>query len=174
MVQHRWPPSGVDIPIWAEKARTLLNRFGNYAYIGVAVVVLILWLASGLYVVGPGEQGVVRMFGRHIATTDPGLNYRFPWPFQTVDVVNVASIRRAEIGFRSGVTGGRPQGVLEEALMLTKDENIVEVQVLVQYRVKDAAEFLFRAQRPEGVLAVAAEVALRSTVGRMRIDDVIT
>jgi len=114
------------------------------------------------------------MFGRHFATTDPGLNYRIPWPVQTVDVVNVASIRRAEIGFRSGVTSGRPQGVLEEALMLTKDENIVEVQVLVQYRVKDAAEYLFRTQRPEEVLTVAAEVALRSTVGRMRIDDVIT
>lgn len=174
MVQHRWPPPGGEFSVWAEKARAFLNRFGNFAYLGVAVVALGLWLASGIYIVGPGEQGVVRMFGRHVATTDPGLNYRVPWPVQTVDVVNVASIRRAEIGFRSGLTGGRPQGVLEEALMLTKDENIVEVQVLVQYRVKDAAQYLFRTHRPEEVLAVAAEVALRSTVGRMRIDDVIT
>jgi membrane protease subunit HflK len=90
-----------------------------------------------------------------------------------VDVVNVSSIRRKEIGFRT-TAGGRPQGVLEESMMLTKDENIVEVQVLIQYRVKDPAQFLFQVQNPEDVLASAAEVALRSSVGRMRIDDVIT
>ena len=142
---------------------------GPYMYIGAAGV-LLLWLATGFYVVGPGEQGVERRFGRHMATTDPGLNYRLPWPIQTVDVVNVDSIRRVEVGFRT-TAAGRMQGVLEEALMLTKDENIVEVQVLIQYRVKDPAAFLFRVQNPEGVLASAAEVALRGTVGRMRIDE---
>jgi membrane protease subunit HflK len=159
--------------VWAEKARALLNRIGTYGYAIVVVVIALLWLATGLYIVNPGEQGVVRMFGRHIATTDPGLNYRFPWPIQTVDVVNVANIRRAEIGFRT-TAAGKPQGVLEEALMLTKDENIVEVQVLIQYRIEDPAAFLFRVQYPEAVLSGAAEVALRGSVGRMRIDDVIT
>lgn len=173
MAQYRWPPRGGDEFIWIEKARALLNRTGPYMYIGAAGVLLLLWLATGFYVVGPGEQGVERRFGRHMATTDPGLNYRLPWPIQTVDVVNVDSIRRVEVGFRT-TAAGRMQGVLEEALMLTKDENIVEVQVLIQYRVKDPAAFLFRVQNPEGVLASAAEVALRGTVGRMRIDDVIT
>lgn len=172
MDQHRWPPPTQGRPEWAEKAQALLERYGGYTYIAVAVVVVVLWLATGFYIVSPGEQGVVRTFGRHTDTTDPGLNYRIPWPVQTVDVVNVASIRRTEIGFRT--TSGRPQGLLEEALMLTKDENIVEVQVLVQYRVKDPAQFLFRVKNPEDVLSSAAEVALRSAVGRMRIDDVIT
>lgn len=172
MNQHKWPPQGQEIPIWFEKARIIIERYGAYAYLAAAVIVLILWMATGFYIVGPGEQGVVRMFGRHSATTDPGLNYHLPWPIQTVDVVNVASIRRAEIGFRS--TTGRPTAMLEESLMLTKDENIVEVQVLVQYRIKDPSSFLFRVQNPEEVLTSAAEVALRSTVGRMLIDDVIT
>ncbi len=172
MNQHRWPPQGQEIPLWVEKARILLERYGGYAYLAAAVIVLILWMATGFYIVGPGEQGVVRTFGRHSATTDPGLNYRLPWPIQTVDVVNVASIRRAEIGFRT--TTGRPTAMLEESLMLTKDENIVEVQVLIQYRVKDPSSFLFRVQNPEDVLTSTAEVALRSTVGRMLIDDVIT
>lgn len=170
--ERRQPPDG-EKPEWVEKAQALLERFGAYTYIAVAAVLVLLWLASGFYIVSPGEQGVVRMFGRHVATTDPGLNFRIPWPIQTADVVNVASIRRAEIGFRTA-QGGRPKGMLEESLMLTKDENIVEVQVLIQYRVKDPAEFLFRVQNPEDVLTSAAEVALRSTVGRMRIDDVIT
>jgi membrane protease subunit HflK len=173
MDQYRWQPPGDERPEWADKAQALMRRYGAYTYVAAAIVILLLWLATGFYIVGPGEQGVVRMFGRHSATTDPGLNFRIPWPIQTVDVVNVASIRRAEIGFRTAQTG-RPQGVLEESLMLTKDENIVEVQVLIQYRVKDPVNFLFRVQRPEDVLASAAEVALRSTVGRMRIDDVIT
>lgn len=176
MDQNRWRPpggGGGERPDWAEKAQALIERFGAYTYIAVGVVILLLWLGTGFYSVSPGEQGVVRMFGRHVSTTDPGLNYRFPWPIQTVDVVNVSSIRRAEIGFRTA-QGGRPKSMLEESLMLTKDENIVEVQVLIQYRVKDPAEFLFRVQNPEEVLTSAAEVALRSSVGRMRIDDVIT
>ncbi len=121
----------------------------------------------------PESRVSVRMFGRHVATIDPSLNYRLPWPIQTVDVVNVASIRRTEIGFRTA-SSGRPQTMLEEALMLTRDENIVEVQVLIQYRVKEPAQLLFRVQKPEEILASAAEVALRSSVGRMGIDDVIT
>lgn len=173
MQQYRWPPPQEEKPLWAQKGQEILNRMGPYAYIALAGVILLVWLATGFYVVGPGEQGVVRTFGRHTSTADPGLNYRFPYPIQKVDVVNVASVRRAEIGFRT-TTQARPQTILEEALMLTKDENIVEVQVLIQYKVKDAADFLFNVQNPEGVLAGAAEVALRSSVGRMRIDDVIT
>lgn len=159
--------------MWVEKLRAFAQRFGPVGYIALLVLITLIWLSTGFYIVRPGEQGVVRRFGRHVATTDPGLNYRFPYPVETVDVVNVANIRRAEVGFRTAATG-KAQGILEEALMLTKDENIVEVQVLIQYRIKDPALFLFQVQNPEGVLASAAEVALRSSVGRMRIDDVIT
>ena len=142
-----------------------------------AGVAALVWLASGVYVVQPSEQGVVRTFGKHTFTASPGINYRLPWPIQQADVVDVQNIRRTEIGFRStgsGTTGQGSKRVLEEALMLTRDENIVEVGLLVQYRVKDSAAFVFNVQDPDVVLATTSEVALRSAVGQMPIDDVIT
>ncbi|UCF27580.1 MAG: FtsH protease activity modulator HflK [Chloroflexota bacterium] len=141
--------------------------------IGIAGVVLVLWLASGIYQVQPGEDGVIRTFGRYTATTSPGLHYHLPWPVQTVTIVNVESIRRAEIGFRTEADGDK-LNVLDEALMLTEDENIVQVELLVQYRVGDSRDFTFNVQDPESVLRTTAEVALRSTVGNMTIDAVIT
>lgn len=141
--------------------------------IGIVLgVVVVIWLLSGIYIVGPGEAGVERRFGRFVAQTDPGVNYRLPWPIQSVDVVNVAQIRRAEIGFRTGKEGVRR--VLKESLMLTGDENIADIQVLVQYRVKDPVQFLFRVKDPEGSVNSATEVAIRSTIGNTTIDDVMT
>jgi len=173
MSQYKWPSPDEEIPAWARKAQALFHRYGPFAYLAAAVVVVLLWLATGVYVVGPGEQGVERRFGRHVNTTDPGLNYRLPWPLMTVDVVDVSSIRHVEVGFRS-TPMGRAENVLAESLMLTKDENIVDVQVIVQYRIKDPAEYLFKVKDPENVLRTSVEVALRSTVGRMLIDEVIT
>ena len=111
--------------------------------------------------------------GRYTATTGPGLHYHLPWPVQRVSIVDVESIRRAEIGFRTEANGDK-LNVIDEALMLTKDENIVQVELLVQYRVGDSREFIFNVQDPERVLLTTAEVALRSTVGNMTIDAVIT
>ncbi|MDA1273215.1 MAG: FtsH protease activity modulator HflK [Verrucomicrobia bacterium] len=134
----------------------------------VAVVLLVVpWLASGVYSVNPGQVGVVRTFGKETARTDPGLNYHIPWPFQQIDVLSVEQIRRIEVGFR-GV-----QRVTGEALMLTGDENIVEAQIVVQYRVAEPSKFLFRLREPEVALSAATEVALRSTVGSMTIDQVM-
>ncbi len=132
-----------------------------------AGLIAILWMASGIYSVTPGHVGVVRTLGKETARTDPGLNYRYPWPFQQVDVVSVEQIRRIEVGFREG------QRVHEEALMLTGDENIVEAQIVVQYRVADPSKYLFRLREPEAALRTATEVALRSTVGSMTIDQVM-
>ena len=132
-----------------------------------AGLILILWLASGIYSVHPGHVGVVRTLGKETARTEPGLNYRFPWPFQQVTVVSVEQIRRIEVGFREG------KRVHEEALMLTGDENIVEAQIVVQYRIADPSKYLFRLQEPEVALRTATEVALRSTVGSMTIDQVM-
>jgi membrane protease subunit HflK len=129
--------------------------------------IVCLWLASGVYVVEPGNKGVVRTFGKETARTDPGLNYRYPWPFQKVNVVSVEQIRRIEVGFREG------QRVGEEALMLTGDENIIEAQIVVQYRVADPSKYLFRLREPEITLRSATEVALRSVVGGMKIDQVM-
>ena len=133
---------------------------------------LILWLASGLYMVGPGEQGVVRQFGKMHSQTGPGLRYHLPQPIQSRNVVNVAGGRRAEIGFRS--IGGQTRVIDEESLMLTGDENIVAGQLFVQYVIKDPSVFLFRARDPEQMLMTAAEVALRNVVGRNTIDFTMT
>ncbi len=133
----------------------------------VAGLVVLVILATGFYKVDPGEQGVVRTFGRESSKTGPGLHYRIPF-VQKKDVVNVEQIRRLEVGFRGD------QRVPHEALMLTGDENIVEAQLIVQYRVTDPSKFLFEIANPEDALRATAEVALRSMVGRTKIDDVIT
>lgn len=142
--------------------------------VGIVIgIVVAIWLASGIYAVEAAEVGVVRQFGRFVSQTDPGLNYRLPWPIQQVDVVNVREIRRAEIGFRTVEEPGRPAGPRRmpvESLMLTGDRNIAEVQVLVLYQVKDALTYLFRAEGPEEALRVNTEVALRSVIGNMTID----
>lgn len=130
-------------------------------------LVVMIWLTSGVYVVEPGHKGVVRTFGKETARTESGLNYRYPWPFQQVDVVSVERVRRIEVGFRG------TQRVRDEALMLTGDENIVEAQMVVQYRVADPSKFLFRLHDPEGALQAATQVALRSTAGNMTIDQVM-
>lgn len=133
----------------------------------LAAIAVVLWLASGVYIVDPGHVGVVRTFGKETARTEPGLNYRIPWPVQQVDVVSVEQIRRIEVGFRGA------QRVPEEALMLTGDENIVEAQMIVQYRVADPSKYLFRLRDPDAALHAATQVALRSTVGKMTIDQVM-
>jgi modulator of FtsH protease HflK len=147
----------------------------------IVAVVLLLWLASGLYVVGPGERGVVLLFREATEQTEPGLRYRLPWPIQEHAVVDIAQVRRAEIGFRTSADASRGLGerggartIPQEALMLTGDENIVELQFFVQYRVQDPVKFLFGARDPEGILHTSAEVALRSAVGRNTIDYTMT
>ncbi len=142
-------------------------------YPAILAAVLVLWLLSGIYIVQPGEEGVVRSFGKFSGVTDSGLNYHLPRPFQQVTVVDVQSIRRAEIGFRTSTRDVKEQ-VLNEALMLTEDENIVQVELLLQYRIGDSRDFVFNVQFPEDVLVTSAEVALRSAVGQMTIDAVIT
>lgn len=142
-------------------------------YIIVIAAMVLLWLATGIYVVQPGEEGVVRTFGKYSSVTTSGLNYHMPWPVQTATVVDVESIRRVEIGFRTTATTAK-QEILTEALMLTEDENIVQVELLVQYRISNSRDFVFNVQNPEEVLLTSAEVALRSTVGQMTIDAVIT
>jgi len=150
-----------------------LGRRKNSIIIAIVGVLLALWLVSGIYQVQPGEDGVIRTFGRYTATTGPGLHYHIPWPVQMVTIVDVESIRRAEIGFRTNADGKKVD-IVDEALMLTKDENIVQVELLVQYRIGDSRAFIFNVQNAEQLLLTTAEVALRSTVGNMTIDAVIT
>jgi membrane protease subunit HflK len=124
---------------------------------------------------------VVLLFGKAGEQTEPGLRYHLPWPIQSHELVDVAQVRRVEIGFRTGIEtnarrGGRggAQAVPHEALMLTGDENIVDVQLFVQYRVQDPVKFLFAVSEPEDVLHTSAQVALRSVVGQNTIDYTMT
>src|SRR5215475_676970 len=137
----------------------------------IGLVVLLVWLATGFYVVGPGEQGVVRRFGKEVSRTSSGLRYHLPVPIERVEVVNLAVVRRVEVGFRSDP---RYRVVPQEALMLTGDENIVDAQAIVQYRVKDPGQYLFRVRDPDQSLRDSTEVALRSVVGRTTIDEAMT
>jgi membrane protease subunit HflK len=126
-------------------------------------VLVLLILISGLYSVEPGEVGVVRTFGRETGQTQPGLHFAMPIA-QRVDIVNISKVRRAEIGFRS-VEGGTKR-VDHEALMLTGDENIVEAQMIVQYRISEPSKWLFKLKDSPVTLHIAAEVALRGVVGQ--------
>ena len=132
----------------------------------------LLWLLSGIYTVGPGERGVVLTFGRLTALTNPGLQYRLPMPFQSHDSVDVAQVRRAEIGFVSTPQG--LQAVPREALMLTGDENIVLLELFVQYVIQDPVKYLFKVRGGAATLRSGAEVALRSEVGQHPVESTMT
>jgi len=156
-----------------EDLKSLIEGFfrGRGSWI-VIIVVVLLYLASGFYVVQPGEKGVELLFGQVKSITGPGLRYRLPKPFMDALVVDTAKVRWAEIGYRSD--GGRTRSVPPESLMLTGDENIVDVQLFVQYVINDPVKFLFGAQAPETALRASAEVALRGVVGENTIDYTMT
>lgn len=152
------------------KVEDLLKKRPKKFFWGILVILILLWGATGIYTVGAGEQGVVLQFGRVLEQTAPGLRYRLPWPIQDHEIVDVATVRRTEIGYRVGRTGFVPA----EALMLTGDENIVKVNLFVQYRVVDPVKFLFNVRDPETTLHTTTEVALRSIVGQNTIDYTMT
>ncbi|MHC4482891.1 MAG: FtsH protease activity modulator HflK [Planctomycetota bacterium] len=139
---------------------------------------VVLWLLSGIYIVRPGEQGVVRRFGKAVRVTGEGPHYRLPRPIEKVDKVKVEKVRRIEIGFRTISSGppARYRFMPKESLMLTGDEQIVDAQIIVQYQVNDVEKFLFNVkdlEKERGALMDAAEVALRQVVGKRPIDDVL-
>jgi modulator of FtsH protease HflK len=167
--------SGPSMDEVLSKIQQKMARWGGKRILFILIAIVIgIWLASGIYVVGPGEMGVIRQFGKMVDQTSPGLRYRIPWPIQTQDVVHLARVRRAEIGLRTDPYTGKSRPELKEALMLTGDENIVDAQLFVQYVVKDPSQFLFRVRDSELALKTSAEVALRSVVGRNTIDYTMT
>lgn len=148
------------------------RRLGGIVVGIVVAIIVVIWLLTGIYTVGPGEVGVVRQFGREVGQTSPGLRYHLPGPIQRVDKVNRAEIKTVNIGFRE-VSPDTYQDVLSEALMLTGDENIVDIHLTVQYRVQDASQYLFNVRDPDLILKTASEVALRGIVGQNTIDYVL-
>ena len=137
----------------------------------VVVVALLAWGAYGIYIVDPAEAGVVLRFGKYVRTTGPGPHWVPPF-VEGVEKVNVQVIRSQDVGFRTQGTGAT--SVANESLMLTQDENIIDIQFAVQYRVKDPAHFLFNVVDPEITLRQATESAVREIVGRSGMDFVIT
>ncbi|MGH8695058.1 MAG: FtsH protease activity modulator HflK, partial [Burkholderiales bacterium] len=132
-------------------------------------LVLVVWLASGFYIVDASSRGVVLTFGRYSQTTEPGLRWRLPYPIQSQEVVNISQVRTIEVGYRNNVKSK----VLREALTLTSDENIVDIQFAVQYALKDPEDYLFNVRRPEETVMQVAETAFREIVGKSTMDFVL-
>jgi len=135
----------------------------------IAGIVLAVWLASGFYIVVEGTRGLVFTFGKFSEETSPGLRWRLPWPLQSNEIVNISQVRTLEIGYRNTVK----TKVLKESLMLTDDENIVDLQFAVQYLVKDAREYIFSVRRPDETAMQAAETAMREIIGKGKMDAIL-
>ncbi|AZR74889.1 HflK protein [Anoxybacter fermentans] len=140
------------------------------------MVLLVMYMITGFYTVEPKEVGVVTRFGKFLSITGPGLHYHLPYPFESVNIVNVTDVRRVEIGYRTikPAPDARYQDMPEEALMLTGDLSIVSVEATVLYKIKNAADFIFKVQNPENTVKDAAEAALRQIVGLNTINDILT
>jgi len=145
----------------------------NFRLLPLLGAALALWLFTGTYMVGPDEIGVVRTFGEYTRVAQSGLNYHFPYPIEQVNTPAVTEVKRIEIGFRT-LRNGQYRSVEKESLMLTGDENIVDAEMIVQYKIKDPVKYLFRIVEPELTVREAAEASLRTVVGRNKIDETLT
>lgn len=135
----------------------------------LAAFAAVVWLASGFYIVDASQRGIVLQFGRFVESTEPGLRWRLPYPIQTHELVNLTGVRTVEIGYR----GSERNKVLKEALMLTDDENIVNIQFAVQYVLKDPQQYLFNNRNADDSVIQAAETAVREIVGKSKMDFVL-
>lgn len=149
-------------------------RSGSVGLVVIAAIVIIGWLLSGIYIVEEGKRGVELRFGRYSTTTMPGLNYRWPFPFERVEVVDVERRRAEEIGYRSAGGGQAARPVPREALMLTQDENIADIRISVQYQIKDPQAYLFNVLDPDNTLRQVIESAARETIGKSTMDFALT
>ncbi len=152
---------------------------GNKPIFFGLIVLIIIWALTGLYRVLPDEQGVVLRFGKFVSTTQPGLNYHIPYPIENVFTPKVTKVNRMDIGFRSGSetgfsSGGGVADVPEESLMLTGDENIVNIDFSVFWVIKDAGKFLFKIQDPQGTVKAASETAMREVIAKSKIQPILT
>lgn len=147
----------------------------------IVLLLVLVWLGSGIFIVKPDEAGVVLRFGAYTRTEDAGLHYHIPYPIETVILPNVSRVRQAEVGFRSthntgNFQQGGNQAVDDEGSMLTGDENIVNIQFNIQYNIKPdgAFDYLFNVTQPDAVVKKAAEAAMREVIGRTTLDSALT
>jgi HflK protein len=148
------------------KLPSLSPRFAAGGLGALIVGAILIWLATGFYIVDDRERGVVQRFGKYLETTNPGLNWRIPWPIDTVTKVRLTDVRNVEIGTRSG----QKTRDNRQSLMLTEDLNIIDISFTVQYVLNDAKAYLFNDRRPDQAVVQAAESAMREVVGRYKMD----
>jgi len=144
------------------------RRYGSSIGL-LAGLLLLMWISSGFYIVNEGQRGIVLRFGKYVETTQAGLRWHMPYPVEVVETVNVSQVRTVEIGYRNNVRSK----VLKESLMLTDDENIIDIQFAVQYILKNPEEFLFTNREPENAVLQAAETAIREIIGKSKMDFVL-
>jgi len=143
---------------------------GGFGGVGlIVVIVALIWVGSGFYIVNEGYRGVVLRFGKQVETTLAGPRWHLPYPIETVEVVNLSQVRTVEVGYRDNVKNK----MLKEALMLTDDENLIDIQFAVQYYLKDPSEYLFNNRATDENVRQAAETAIREVVGRSKMDFVL-
>lgn len=153
---------------------------GGFAVLPIVGLILVIWMSTGFYIVDQGSRGVVLRFGKHVATTEEGPNWHLPFPIETVVIVNVQQVRTLEVGYRSAEASSLRAKEPRESLMLTDDENIIDLQFAVQYNLKNETDYLFtnrfnmRAERPEeSIVRGVAETSIREVVGKSKMDYVL-
>ncbi|MDD5384488.1 MAG: FtsH protease activity modulator HflK [Gallionella sp.] len=135
----------------------------------IAAIAALIWLGSGFYIVDASQRGVVLRFGKLLEMTQPGPRWHLPFPVETVEIVNLSQVRTVEVGYRDNVKNK----MLKESLMLTDDENIIDIQFAVQYFLSDPADYLFNNRMPDENVRQAAETAIREVVGKNKMDFVL-
>lgn len=145
-----------------------LKQFGGGAGLLIGLLALV-WIASGFYIVDASQRGVVLRFGKNVETTQPGPRWHLPYPVESVEIVNLSQVRTVEVGYRNNVKSK----VLKEALMLTDDENIIDIGFAVQYILKSPEDFLFNNRSPDDTVLHVAETAIREIVGKSKMDFVL-
>jgi modulator of FtsH protease HflK len=140
----------------------------------IVAIIAAIWMATGFYIVDQGSLGVVQRFGKFTETTEPGPRWHWPFPIEAKTVVNMEQVRRLEVGYRStGEGSGSKTKVPNESLMLTEDENIIDMQVAVQYKLKNAVDYVFSNRDTDKAVMSAAETAIREVVGKSKLDDLL-
>jgi len=178
---RREPP---NIDDFIKNFQKTINKFlpggrsgGGKQFSLLLLVLIVIWAASGLYRVLPDEQGVVLRFGKYIKTTQPGLNYHLPLPIERALTPKVTKVNRIDVGFRPASDTGRSSGIAdvdEESLMLTGDENIVDINYSVFWVIKDAQKFLFNIQSPVETVKATSETAMREVIAKSPIQSILT
>ena len=166
---------GPENPFGGFRFGAFLSKFfANGVPLGsVLAIAVLLWLASGIFIVNPGEVGVITRFGKYERQVGDGPHYRLPYPLENVEIINTQLLRTVVIG-QSSESAKLSQGKAEESSMFTGDENIVHMQFNVQYSISDARKYRFNVKEPDKTIAIAAEAAMREVVGRSNIDAILT